>query len=381
MNTFKTWFPTLSQTASRRSILWGGAALGAMTLAPASLFAAQGSAASTSAPAGTSAGKAENELYPPLFDPVTGLAYLPQMIRNSWFLIGYLETTTGHKFSCLVHQIIASSPEEPVKIASILNITDITERKYRGEERIHQNNEITLATDQMKNVTPTSTIQGDHRSVSVQAQFGWGALDFKADFPGQIMMNGGAGVFQFLGGTPTVQYSIPWGKGAGWLTLDGVRHEATGTFWLDRQWGLRQGFFGQPGIPIDPRDNWVWMDLNLSNGIVLGLWDVELSGQRHSWVTALYPDGSHVIAALEPLADGASAVWTSPATGQRYPTRFNVKVPALGCILDVTAVMVEQEIVSPTEPKYEGVANISGLFDGETVTGFTLIEMVGNWRG
>ncbi|BCH53023.1 hypothetical protein RvVAR031_06330 [Agrobacterium vitis] len=42
----------------------------------------------------------------------------------------------------------------------------------------------------------------------------------------------------------------------------------------------------------------------------------------------------------------------------------------------VTSVMIEQEIVSPTEPKYEDVATISGTFDGETVTGFTRIEMV-----
>ncbi|MUZ73077.1 hypothetical protein GOZ90_10325 [Agrobacterium vitis] len=39
--------------------------------------------------------------------------------------------------------------------------------------------------------------------------------------------------------------------------------------------------------------------------------------------------------------------------------------------------MIEQEIVSPTEPKYEDVATISGTFDGETVTDFTRIEMVG----
>ncbi|BCH57477.1 hypothetical protein RvVAR0630_01010 [Agrobacterium vitis] len=38
---------------------------------------------------------------------------------------------------------------------------------------------------------------------------------------------------------------------------------------------------------------------------------------------------------------------------------------------------VEQEIVSPTEPKYESVATIFGTFDGETVTGFTHIEMMG----
>lgn len=372
-------FPGLARKASRRLVLGGGgAALGALALTPAAAF---GASASSAAPAAAAAdGGWANEVYPPLFDPAACLAYLPQMIQNSWFLIGYLQTKDGRRFNCLVHQIVTSAPGAPATIASILNITDITDQKYRGEERVHTSGEITLSTDRMLNITPTSTLTGDLRTLSAKADFGWGALEIKAEFPGQVMLNGGSGVFQFMGGTPTVQYSVPRGEGAGWLTLDGVRHEVSGVFWFDRQWGLLQGIFGQPGTAVNPKDNWVWMDLNLSNGVVLGLWDVELTGQRYSWVTALYPDGTHVVAKLEPLASGASDEWTSPASGQRYPTRFKVNVPALGCTLDVVAVMREQEIVSPTQPKYEGVANVTGRFEGEAVTGFTLVEMVGDWR-
>jgi predicted secreted hydrolase len=368
----------LTRTTSRRPILGGVAALGAMAAAPSAAMAL----GTDQPPAGPARARAANELYPPLFDPVAGLAYLPQGTRNSWFLIGYLETAAGHKFNCLVHQIINSAPGEPVRIASILNITDITDRKYHGEERIHTGPQVALATDRMKIVTPTSTIEGDHRTLHAQAAFDWGALAFQVDFPGHIMMNGGAGIFAFVGGTPTVQYSIPWGKGTGWLMLDGVRHQASGAFWFDRQWGVSHGIMdsraGQQ--PVDGPFKWTWMDLNLSNGIALGLWDLTLGDQQHGWVTALLPDGTHVVAAIEPLANNAAGIWTSPASGQRYPTRFTVKVPALDCVLDVTAVMAAQEIVSPTEPKYEGVATISGTYAGEHVTGFTLIEMVGNWR-
>ena len=371
-----TLISALSQKASRRLFLGGGAALGALALSPVTALATTTTDMSPAA----AGGRAENQVYPPLFDPVACLAYLPMVVRNSWFLIGYLETVEGQRFNCLVHQIINSLPGQPVTIASILNITDITNRAYRGEELVHSADEIALATDRMHNVTPTSTISGDHQTIAVAADFGWGALDMQAAFPGHVMLNAGAGVFPFLGGTPTVQYSIPWGKGSGWLTLNGERREVFGTFWFDRQWGMLQGLFGQPGIALDPTDNWVWMDLNLSNGVVLGLWDLVLSGERYSWVTALYPDGTHAIAELVPLAAGASEVWDSPESGQSYPTRFSVEVPSLGCSLTVTAVMREQEIVSPTEPKYEGVADVTGSFEGEPVTGFTLIEMVGDWH-
>ncbi len=244
--------------------------------------------------------KAVNELCPPLFDPVGSLAFRPDQHSNSWFLSGYLETATGHKFNCLVHQLVRSSPGQPVEIASILNITDLSRLEYRSEERVHSAGEVTLATDRMQIVTPTSTIEGDHRSVHAQAEFGWGALDFTAEFPGHIMMNGGSGVFNCVDSLPTVQYSIPWGKGSGWITLDGVRHDLTGEFWFDRQWLISRGIMeeGHRAL-VGSSYKWVWMDLNLSNGIALGLWDIELSGERHGWVTALLQDGTHIIAALE----------------------------------------------------------------------------------
>lgn len=378
MNSADTANSLLSQKASRRLFLGAGAALGALALAPRP-SRAQDAAAAVHLPA-ASAQSIANEIAPPLFDPIASLAYIPGVVRNSWFLIGHLQTADGHRFNCLVHQIISTFPGQPVKLASILNITDITEGKYHGEERVHPEAEVTLSTDRMHVVTPTSIIEGNHLGLHTSADFGWGSLDLKAEFPGDVMLNGGSGVFAFLGGLPTVQYSIPWGKGSGSLTLDGKTHEVTGEFWFDRQFGLPTGIFGQPGTPVDPKDNWVWMDLNLSNGVSLGLWDLEMGGHRNSWVTALYPDGTHIVAELEPLSHSFSDVWASPSSGQSYPTRFRVSVPALKCVLDVKAVMPEQEIVSPTEPKYEGVADVTGTFDGAEVTGYTLVEMVGGWH-
>lgn len=362
------------QNANRRAIPQVGAVSGGGALGlPPALTASGAGASSSSSTAGT-------DVVPPLFDPISSLRYLPDGMRNSWFFIGYLETKAGHRLNCLVHQIIDSMPGDPIQIASILNITDITNRTYRSEEKMYSAGEITLDPERMRNITPSSTIEGDQHRIHVQADFGWGALDFNTEFPGRIMMNGGAGVFAFLGGTPTVQYSIPWGTGSGWVVLDGVRHETTGSFWFDRQWGLPHGLMGQPGAAVGAKDKWVWMDLNLSNGLVMGLWDIAMNGRQFSWVTVLHPDGTHVIAEIEPVAEGASAVWTSPASGQRYPTRFRVHVPALDCTLDVAAVMEAQEIASPTEPKYEGVATVSGTYGGQSVTGFTLIELMGNWR-
>jgi hypothetical protein len=331
-------------------------------------------------------------LVPLLFDPIKTLSFQPDLIRDSWFLIGYVESDSGHKFNILVHQIINSRPGEPLELASILNVTDITNKSYRGEERVYGDADVTLERDRMHNVTPSSTISGTERLIKTTADFGWASVDFDVAFPGKILLNCGMGVFDFLGGL-TGQYSIPWGKGGGSLVLDGVEHKLTGTFWFDRQWGFPKNLFGQHAKPpyalraqsaqaeAPTADKWCWMDLNLSNGIVLGLWDIDIGDQHYAWVTALKPDGTHIIAAIEPLAEDWSDIWVSPESGQRYPTRYKVRVPALDCTLDVRTLLTEQEIVSGIEPKYEGVAEVAGTYAGQAVSGFTLIELMGDWRG
>jgi hypothetical protein len=90
--------PVFSQQTTRRSLLAGGMTLGTVACAPV-LALAPASAAAAAPTAG-------RKVSPPLFDPDAGLFYLPQVARNSWFMIGYIEAENGHKFNCLVHQII-----------------------------------------------------------------------------------------------------------------------------------------------------------------------------------------------------------------------------------------------------------------------------------
>src|SRR5438128_1501501 len=69
-----------------------------------------------------------------------------------------------------------------------------------------------------------------------------------------------------------------------------------------------------------PGMSWSWMDINLDNGDTPGLWNVNFHGNQYNWVTVLKPDG--------------------------------------------------------TQPRYEGVAEVSGIYQGKHVTGFPMVEMV-----
>jgi predicted secreted hydrolase len=125
--------------------------------------------------------------------------------------------------------------------------------------------------------------------------------------------------------------------------------------------------------------HWTWMNLTLDNGDVLSLWDLYLYGKQSNWVTVVHPDGSQVVANIKPLAEKASDYWTSP-TGQRYPTSWIFDIAALDARLIVKSIKKEQEVPSELLPKYEGLADIKGTYQGEPITGYTLVEMVGNWH-
>ena len=79
---------------------------------------------------------------------------------------------------------------------------------------------------------------------------------------------------------------------------------------------------------------------------------------------------------------GATDEWTSAQSGNRYPTRWAVRIPALNMNLSFVPAPRRQEIVSvlPVLTKYEGASRVSGAYGGKPVKGFGYVELVGAWK-
>lgn len=321
---------------------------------------------------------------PHLVDAERDLAFKPGLNANSFFAIADVETQDGRKFNILVHQLQTPAPAEaPLQMGSVFNVFDLTNGIYRSNEALYSKDEIRYETDRMYVETPNSTISGDVHTINVSANCDWGSLDLNMQFPGQVIYNAGNGVFNFFGDVPTGQYSIVKGLGSGTLTFQGEQIKFFGKTWFDRQWSWRQDIYGNEEKPMkegfQKQDmHWTWMNLTLNNGDVLGLWDLHLYGKQSNWVTLVEPDGSQVVANIKPLVEASSEYWISP-TKQRYPTTWLVDIPELDAKLIVKAIKKEQEVASKILPRYEGLADISGTYKGKPVTGYTLVEMVGNW--
>jgi predicted secreted hydrolase len=93
----------------------------------------------------------------------------------------------------------------------------------------------------------------------------------------------------------------------------------------------------------------------------------------------LHPDGRHEVVDVEPVAQGATSIWTSAATGR--PTHWVVSIPMIEARLRVEPLVREQEFVSPIGiHKYEGASKVAGEIQGKPATGHAVVELVGDWN-
>ena len=302
---------------------------------------------------------------PALLDPDTDLRPQVGAENDSWYDVAHI-TAGGHHYGAVIHYL--QNNLAGLSVSDVSLVDEATGWHTKSEltlgpgEGLSDSGGVSIHTD---NITWT----GNAMEMEVLAVVPEGTMDLTLRPTGPVLYNMGTGYFPLFDKDqyPQVEYAFPTMTTTGSLTLNGRTDEVTGLTWFDRQWGP------QPASLSTGKASWTWMDLNLSNGDRLSLWDT-IDTSELAWATVLHPDGSQTIVEVTPVAEGASDVWTSPATGNHYPTHWAITIPSLNASLSVTAVTEEQEFLAP--PRYEGSATVSGVYQGNDVTGYTYVELV-----
>lgn len=165
----------------------------------------------------------------------------------------------------------------------------------------------------------------------------------------------------------------------GTLTLPtGQVKPVVGQSWFDREWD--PCCFA--GVPV----GWDWYGVQLSNGQELMIYDIYVGGHRDqvlsrtvNFLDAAPSCGQGVLTSNQ-FTLGHSGSWTSPHSGNIYPTQFTVDIPSKGVHLVVQPTVLDQELTARPAffaPWYEGSAVVSGTSNGQTVTGVGQIELFG----
>jgi predicted secreted hydrolase len=304
----------------------------------------------------------------PAVDVVADLPFKKNFNINSWFAIGHFEVE-GHTLNYLVHLMAGRIGGVTLGVYGGISVTDETTGWFAGQDVLYPSFRGTLRSDRFCVKAPNCSMEGDLDQLRIRAEMRDVSIDVTLAAVGQPLYNKGTGVFDMLG-MRVHQYSLPTMATHGRLTVDGRPYAVEGTSWFDRQWQKQ---------PVRLPGKWTWMDLNLDNGWRISLWDaVDKRGTSTAWVTAVDSSGAHTVVDLVPLREDADEYWLSPG-GNRFPTRWRVRIPSLDADLVVVPAPREQE-VRGLLARYEGASSVVGHFGSEAVKGYCYVEMVGDWK-
>ncbi|BCJ52070.1 carotenoid 1,2-hydratase [Actinoplanes sp. NBRC 14428] len=326
-------------------------------------------AAQPAAPAGRSASAG----IPAVVDAAADLGRHAAGPEPTWFDSIYFTSAVeanGQKFGLQVHTRVLPNRTEGA-YRWTLAVINKTTGWYRDYDAAIQPGDYRWSEGKLDIEAPGLSWTGDSRHQSVRVETPWGSLDAQLRPTGTAMNYGSTGVFNLVDGVPNYEFALPEMRTSGTLTVNGRKHQIKGTSWLDRQWGEM------------PRSltRWTWMNLSMPNGDKVAVWDTIGAESKNSWATVLHPDGSYDVVSVDPLAKRATRHWTSPSTGQTYPTRWRVRIPALRSDLEVRITgNPDQELATPDGGGYlEAAATFTGTHQGKKVTGENYVEMTGDW--
>jgi predicted secreted hydrolase len=157
----------------------------------------------------------------------------------------------------------------------------------------------------------------------------------------------------------------------GSIVFDGTRFSVEGSSWMDHEFFSHQLGADQSG--------WDWFSLQMEDRSELMLFRLRRSdGAADPYSAGTYVDAQgrsrHLAAGDFTLTPGK--IWTSGATGGRYPVEWSIVVPNLDFKAAVRTPLARQEITGSTN-YWEGAIDIDATRLGRRQTGVGYLEMTG----
>jgi predicted secreted hydrolase len=168
-------------------------------------------------------------------------------------------------------------------------------------------------------------------------------------------------------------YSLPRLETSGTITIGRKVEAVAGISWMDHQWGFiyNEGF-----------DGWEWMCAHLDNGVDLMFGRVRWFGGEvlpQSFGAVMYPDGRTVHLRRDDFVLRPLRYWKSTLTRITYAVDWKMEVPEMGIELRSRAHLDAQQMILWPMIFWEGSNSISGVFEGQEVTGQGFLETFGDY--
>ncbi|WP_042298079.1 lipocalin family protein [Paraburkholderia bannensis] len=318
-----------------------------------------------------------------LVDVVTDLRFHKgKYAEESWFTVSNLTALNGDTIGLQVHFFVKSPSDAPAFLWVNFGLINEKTREYRSYDKYYALEDVTVSDSKFYLKSPDGEFGGDEKSINVKVAFDDAIVELDMKNNHNPLVDNAQGRISHIYGLEQYEYAFVKMKTSGRISIGNNVYDTDGISWLDRQFGV-----STPATAFT-KDQWAWFNPQLDNGVsmsIAAVYEFDKSEVRLS-ATAVLPDGSHVVAFINPIK--MYDYWTSPATGKRFPTQFDVSIPSLDAKLHFDVPYKAQEILPCEEgrqrlnaqSKYEGKMNVSGSMFGRDVRGVGYVELAGVWK-
>jgi predicted secreted hydrolase len=314
----------------------------------------------------------------------------PEFRNEWWYVTGNLADADGRRFGYQITLFrIALAPTPPEMDSAWRTnqvymghfaLTDVADQQHHAFERFSraalglagaQAAPFRVWLEDWELAGPESAPESDIFPLRIRAREGEIAVDLTLTAAKPRVLQGDRGLSQKSAepGNASYYYSYTRLPTQGTIQI-GPRHfTVSGASWLDREWSTRALGPEQSG--------WDWFALHLDDGRDVMFYRLRhTDGGMHSFSKGVLvaADGQARLlrwneVELQPLDH-----WTSPHTGDRYPIRWRLRVPAESLDLTVTAKLADQEM-RLTVRYWEGAVSVAGRAGDRAIDGRGYLEM------
>lgn len=161
----------------------------------------------------------------------------------------------------------------------------------------------------------------------------------------------------------------------GTITIDGESFDVAGTSWMDHE-------FSSADLGAD-QVGWDWFSIQLEDQSELMLYRMRLkdgSSDLASSGTVVSADGRASHLEVTDFQIESNGTWTSAESKATYPSRWQLTLPSLGLVLDVSPLLADQELRASRSAQvtyWEGAVMVTGTKQGQPVKGQGYVELTG----
>jgi predicted secreted hydrolase len=317
----------------------------------------------------------------------------PSYRTEWWYYTGHLRSKTGRSFGFELTFFRRGVPPEDIKTLpskwSIKHIylahfavTDITGKQFHFSEKLSREGLGKAGADESRlrvwiddwRAEASTDPSGNH-TLAARDQTHALALTLEPAKP--PVAHGSDGISRKGGdkGQASHYYSFTRLKTTGSLTINGERFEVSGFSWMDHE-------FGSSDLGAD-QVGWDWFSIQLENNTELMLYRMRRkdgSSDLASSGTVVSTDGRTRHLEVTDFEIESTATWTSSESKATYPSRWQLRFPAVDLVLDVIPLLADQELRTSRSTKvsyWEGAVVVTGTKQGRPIKGQGYVELTG----